>query len=174
MNYVYGIPRFGVSTAAEIYGEVVVVVVNDVGSGVVYDAVLGGGARGSGTVLHCRTATDLTLAMVGTGFSYSAQERAVQASVRTAVLPRVRDIRRSGAAALDLCAVGAGRFDAFYETGLKPWDSAAGLLVAAEAGARTTRFPSTIGEVVLAAAPGVFALLLELLLEQHATVTALP
>src|SRR5262249_60137826 len=78
---------------------------------------------------------ELAQAMVATGFGYAARDRAVQAAVVAAVLPRVRDIRRFGSAALDLCFLAAGRFDAYYEFGLHAWDYAAGGLVAAEAGA---------------------------------------
>ena len=80
-------------------------------------------------------ATDLGTSLVGTGFAYQAGRRALQAAVLTTVLPAVRDVRRAGAAALDLCWVACGRLDAFYEQGLAPWDRAAGALVAAEAGA---------------------------------------
>lgn len=163
VNFVYGIPFYAVSIAAEADGTVIAGAVYDVAHGVLYDAALGGGACANGLPLHCSGASDPTISMVGTGFSYSASERAVQGRVVADLLPRVRDIRRLGAAALDLCAVGAGRLDAFYETGLKPWDWAAGLLVATEAGAASARFPTEIGEVLVVAAPGLLGSLVDLL-----------
>ena len=99
--------------------------------------------------------TDVSLALVGTGFGYAADRRAEQGAIVAALLPRIRDIRRMGGAALDLCSVGAARLDAFYERGLSPWDVAAGGLVAVEAGARLTDFsgrPSWTGEIVAAPA----------------------
>ena len=76
----------------------------------------------------------LDQALVATGFGYRAARRKVQGEVVAALLPRVRDIRRTGVASVDLCSVAAGRLDAFYERGLNYWDYAAGALVAAEAG----------------------------------------
>ncbi|OUE10336.1 Inositol-1-monophosphatase SuhB [Clavibacter michiganensis] len=84
------------------------------------------------------TGVPLSLALVGTGFSYDAETRMRQGRVVTDLLGEVRDIRRIGAASLDLCDVAAGRTDACFERGLKPWDHAAGALIAAEAGARVT------------------------------------
>ena len=86
--------------------------------------------------LRCNTGVPLAEALVATGFGYEAGRRAVQGEVVAAVLPRVRDIRRGGSAAVDLCSVAAGRVDAFYERGLNYWDYAAGGLIATEAGAR--------------------------------------
>lgn len=172
VNYVYGIPAYGVSIAAEREGAVIAGVVYDVARDILYDAVLGGGARADGLPLRCTGASDAALAMVGTGFSYSAGDRALQGRVVADLLPRVRDIRRFGAAALDLCAVAAGQLDAFYEAGLQPWDRAAGLLVATEAGAGTVRFPTPIGEVLVAAAPGLIESLADALIELHATASA--
>lgn len=106
--------------------------------------------------MACRQVSDLSLALVGTGFSYAAERRASQGRVVAELLPRIRDIRRAGAAALDLCAVGSGQLDAFFELDLCPWDCAAGLLVAAEAGAATGTIDSPHGAVVVASAPGLF------------------
>jgi myo-inositol-1(or 4)-monophosphatase len=104
-------------------------------------------------------------ALVGTGFSYDPARRARQAAVLTRVLPAVRDIRRGGAASVDLCWVAAGRLDGYYERGLQPWDFAAGALVAREAGARTEDLdgapPSY--EFTLASGPGIFEPLRDLL-----------
>ena len=97
--------------------------------------------------------------LVATGFSYLPERRAVQARLLARVLPEVRDIRRFGSAALDLCWVAAGRFDAYYEWGLQPWDSAAGALVAAEAGAARAE----VGRTLVVAAPGLLGPLTALL-----------
>lgn len=172
VNFVYGIPFYGVSIAAEAGGVVIAGAVYHVAHDILYDAALGGGARANGLRLHCSEASDPPLSMVGTGFSYSASDRALQGRVVAGLLPRVRDIRRFGAAALDLCAVGVGQLDAFYEAGLKPWDWAAGLLVATEAGAGAARFPTPIGEVLVVAAPGLLEGLVDVLIELHETASA--
>lgn len=134
-NFLYGIGSFGPAIAVEVGGEVVVGVVSDTGRGELFEAVRGEGARLDGEPIACGSGTDLAMALVGTGFAYDAARRARQAEVLRHVLPRVRDVRRFGAAAIDLCWVGCGRLDAFYERGLAPWDLAAGALIAAEAGA---------------------------------------
>ncbi len=164
-NYLYGLAGFGVSIAAEHDGRAVAGVVLDVVRDELYAAVLGSGATRDGAAISASAVTDLPLALVATGFSYDAGRRAQQAAVLRDVLPAVRDIRRFGAAALDLCAVAAGRVDAYYERGLAPWDLAAGALIATEAGAVVTDLdggPVRAGSV-LAAAPGISAELLRLL-----------
>ena len=151
VNYLYGIPHYAVSIAV-VQGEpnpatwtaLAGVVINPV-RGELYTAAQGGGAfletrlLGSATPesrrLTINPVTDLSLTLVGTGFAYSAELRAQQAQVLTRLLPAVRDIRRAGAASLDLCAVAAGRLDAYFERDTKPWDHAAGSLIAREAGA---------------------------------------
>jgi myo-inositol-1(or 4)-monophosphatase len=109
--------------------------------------------------LRCAAVDDLSMALLGTGFGYSRRRRATQAALLAQLLPVVRDVRRIGSAALDLCMVAAGRLDAFYEHGLQVWDRAAGALIAAEAGARVV-VPAPDGPVggaglVVAAAPGI-------------------
>jgi myo-inositol-1(or 4)-monophosphatase len=164
-NYLYGIPGFAVSIAAEVADESVAGVVADPLHGDVFTARRGGGAWRNGEPIAVTGRTDLAQALVGTGFSYEAERRRRQAAVLEQVLPHVRDIRRFGAAAVDLCWVGCGRIDAFYERGLGRWDYAAGALVAREAGARVGDLdggpPST--PFVLAAAPAVFEPLRSLL-----------
>jgi myo-inositol-1(or 4)-monophosphatase len=157
-NYLYGHPGFAVSIAAELDGDVVAGVVHDPLHGEVFTAARGRGARRNGVPIAASTCTDLSTALVGTGFSYERERRHRQAQVLVEVLPRVRDIRRMGAAAVDLCSVGCGRLDAYYERGLGPWDLAAGVLVAQEAGAAVgdLRGGPASGEFVLAAAPGLF------------------
>jgi myo-inositol-1(or 4)-monophosphatase len=158
VNYLYGIGAYAVSIGVEVDGVRVAGAVYDASRGQMYDAVLGGGARRDGTPLACTGITDLSLALVGTGFGYAADVRADQGAIVARLLPRVRDIRRIGSAALDLCAVASGRLDGYYERGINPWDRAAGLLIAAEAGARTGVFaePGTDRELTVAAAPAIF------------------
>jgi fructose-1,6-bisphosphatase/inositol monophosphatase family enzyme len=164
-NYLYGMPGFAVSIAAEVDGTAAVGVVHDPLHGDVFTAVRGRGARRNGEVVHVRRTGALRDALVATGFAYDPERRRRQAAVLTQVLPQVRDIRRAGAAAVDLCSVACGRVDAYYERGLGPWDFAAGVLVAAEAGAVVGDLeggpPS--GEFVLAAPFGLFAPLQSLL-----------
>ena len=135
-NYLYRFPAWNVSVALEDGDGSLVGVVHDPLRGETFTAVRGGGARMGGRVLAVTPGRPLGEALVGTGFSYRSAERAVQAGRLTRVLPAVRDVRRLGSAALDLCWVAAGRLDGYYETGLNPWDRAAGELVARESGAR--------------------------------------
>ncbi len=138
VNYVYGLPHYAVSVAAEVAGQVLAGVVVNAATGEEWTAVRGGGAWRSGVRLTCSTEETLQHALVATGFGYDAARRAYQATVLTRVLPLVRDIRRLGAAALDLCAAAEGWVDAYFEKGLNPWDHAAGGLVATEAGLLVT------------------------------------
>jgi myo-inositol-1(or 4)-monophosphatase len=163
VNFVYGIPVYAVSVGVQLNGVSVAGAVADVVAGRVYSAASGLGAHVTdehGThALRCSTVDDLSMALVGTGFGYSMRRRTAQAALLARLLPVVRDVRRIGSAALDLCMVAAGRLDAFYEHGLQVWDSAAGALIAAEAGARVL-LPEPIGPVggtglVVAAAPGI-------------------
>lgn len=135
-NYLYGFPSFSVSIAAALDGTVVAGAVHDPTHGETFVAGLGCGATCNGRPLQVAGPPTLATALVGTGFSYDPDRRRLQASVLPRLLPRVRDIRRAGAASVDLCWVAAGRLDAYYEYGLQPWDWSAGELVAAEAGAR--------------------------------------
>ena len=140
VNYLYGLPDWAVSIAAEVAGAVVAGAVFVPGRGELFTATRGGGgwlesARAGRVRLRCRPGVPLDQALVATGFGYLAGRRRVQGEVVAALLPRVRDIRRAGSAAVDLCGVAAGRLDGYYERGLNPWDFAAGALVAQEAGA---------------------------------------
>jgi myo-inositol-1(or 4)-monophosphatase len=163
VNFVYGIPAYAVSVAAQVDGVSVAGAVADVVGGRLYSAGAGLGAHvtdAEGTRrLRCSAVDDLSRALVGTGFAYSHRRRGVQAQLVSKVLPRVRDVRRIGSAALDLCMVAAGRLDAYYEHGLHVWDSAAGALIAAEAGARVvlpeSGDPQRNAALVVAAAPGI-------------------
>lgn len=161
VNYLYGIPQYAVSIGAEVGGDIVAGVVHNPVSGETWSAVRGGGARLDGRPLQVSGETDLAYALVGTGFGYESARRAVQADIAAALLPTVRDLRRMGSAALDLCAVASGRLDAYYEQGLAPWDLAAGGLIAREAGARVEGAHGAAAGpgLVIAAPPGLFAAL---------------
>ena len=141
VNYLYGLPDWAVSIAAEVDGDVVAGAVCVPMQRSMYAATLGGGAwlesewQAGPQQLACNADVALASALVATGFGYAAEQRAAQGLVTAAVLPQVRDIRRTGSAANDLCSVAAGRVDAYYEQGVHEWDVAAGGLVAREAGA---------------------------------------
>ncbi|MGS2805277.1 inositol monophosphatase family protein [Nocardia sp. MW-W600-9] len=182
VNFLYGLPGYAVSVAAVRDGEPVAGAVVDVAAATTYSAARGGGsyavrADGTRTKLACAQEDSLTVALVGTGFAYGRQRRARQARFLTEVLPEIRDIRRLGAAAMDLCHVAAGELDAYYEHGLNAWDWAAGALIAAEAGAVVHVPDVTVGgaegELTIVSAPGVAADLTALLTRVGAT-TALP
>ena len=166
VNFVYGIPAYAVSVGAQVNGVSVAGAVADVAGGRVYTAGRGLGAHVTDDQgrheLRCADVTDLSMALLGTGFGYSTGRRARQAELLARLLPMVRDVRRIGSAALDLCMVAAGRLDAYYEHGLQVWDRAAGGLIAAEAGARvvvpadeSVGSPGSPAGLVLAAAPGI-------------------
>lgn len=160
VNFVYGIPAYGVSVAVQVDGVSVAGAVADVVSGEVYSAALGHGAQVQGPAgarsLRCNPVADLSMALLGTGFGYAPSRRAAQGVLLSKVMPSVRDIRRIGSAALDLCMVAAGRLDLYYEHRLNLWDWAAGALVAQEAGAHLM-FPTDPAQLLVAAAPGVAA-----------------
>ncbi len=164
-NFVYGMPGFNISVAAEVDGEIVAGVVVDPLHRDVFCAALGSGATRNGEPIRCTATDDLALALVATGFSYETDRRRRQADVLTQVLPVVRDIRRIGAAAVDLCWVACGRFDAFYEKSLRNWDYAAGALIASEAGAMVGDLDGnpTSEAFTLAATPALFEPLRRLL-----------
>lgn len=169
-NYLYGLPQWAVSIGVEVDGATAVGVVHDPSKGELWQAVRGGGAVLNGRTLRCSTRDDLAQAMVATGFGYDARRRAAQAAVLPSLLPVVRDVRRLGAASLDLCGVAAGRVDAYYEQGLNPWDLSAGGLVAQEAGARVEGLRARPAgfALTLAAGPGLFDALHDLLVAHDA------
>ena len=165
VNYLYGIPHWAVSIGIEYDGVAVVGVVFDPSKGELWQSVLGQGATLDGRRLQCSDVSSLDQALVATGFGYDARRRTAQARILPTLLPVVRDIRRIGAGALDLCAVAAGRVDGYYEQGLSPWDLSAGGLIAREAGARVEGLKGkpASGDLVIAAGPGVFGALHDLL-----------
>jgi myo-inositol-1(or 4)-monophosphatase len=158
VNYLYGLPQWAVSIAAEVDGVVVAGAVLDPSKGELFTAELGSGAYLNGARIRVTACDELGQALVGTGFGYDTTRRARQAQVLTGILPMVRDIRRLGAASLDLCSLGCGRLDGYFERGLNLWDYAAAGLIAAEAGARVEGLhgqkPSS--DILVAATPGVF------------------
>ncbi|MEO3757530.1 inositol monophosphatase family protein [Mycobacterium sp. B14F4] len=167
VNFVYGLDTYAVSVAVQRGGASVAGAVANVPTGALYSAALGHGARvrrgGVVSPLQASAAADLSMALVGTGFSYAREQRQRQAQVLIEMLPEVRDVRRMGSCALDLCMVAGGQLDAYYEDGVHVWDWAAGALIAAEAGA-VLRLPPGDGAAggpgfIVAAAPGVAAAL---------------
>ncbi|MFJ6992872.1 inositol monophosphatase family protein [Streptomyces sp. NPDC003090] len=158
VNYLYGLPTWAVSIAAERDGEALVGVVEIPTRGETFHAVRGRGAWLGERRLRVRPAPPLDQALVATGFNYVTTVRAHQAEVAHRLLPLVRDIRRSGSAAVDLADVAAGRLDGYYERGLRPWDRAAGALIAREAGALTGGRPGgpASDDLTVAGVPGVF------------------
>lgn len=175
VNFLYDLPAYAVSIAAEIDGVVAVGVVLNAATGELFTAVAGGGAFVSTPAapdpvrLTGSRPTSLEQSLVATGFGYRVEQRRAQGAVVAELLPRVRDIRRHGSAALELCAAAAGRVDAYYEAGLQPWDHAAGALVAAEAGLVLAGLPGRpVGDpMVVAAAPVIAEEMLALLAELH-------
>lgn len=165
VNYLYGIPHYGVSIAL-VEGEPdpltwtarVGVVVNPA-TGEVFTAEAGAGAYCGERRLRVAEPVPLELALVATGFAYNADTRGFQGEVVTRLLPQVRDIRRQGTASLDLCFVADGRYDAYFERTLSPWDHAAGALVAREAGAAVVgmRGAAPSRELLLAGHPDLIA-----------------
>jgi myo-inositol-1(or 4)-monophosphatase len=173
VNFLYDLPAYAVSIAAEIDGVVRAGAVLNVATGDLFTATTGGGAWLS-TPAHPEPVRltgsrpeSLEKTLVGTGFGYQVEQRRAQGAVVAALLPRVRDIRRMGSAALDLCATAAGRLDAYYELHLNPWDHAAGGLVAAEAGVVVTGLPGRpfAEPLAIAAAPTVADAFVDLLAE---------
>jgi myo-inositol-1(or 4)-monophosphatase len=178
VNFLYGVPAYAVSIGAEVDGEVRAGVVLNVATGELFTALQGAGAwltaPGAGKPVRLAVGAPRSLAqtLVATGFGYRAEMRRAQGAAVAELLPVVRDIRRFGSSALDLCAVAAGRVDGYYELGLSPWDHAAGALVAREAGAVLTGLPGRAfaDPMAIAAAPSIaepLAALVAELYERH-------
>jgi len=164
-NFLYGIPQWAVSIALE--GSVGVVF-NPVADEL-FAAVRGSGATLNGAPLSLGAPPSLGTALVATGFGYDAERRSKQGQVIAAVLPRVRDVRRAGAAALDLCWLADGRLDGYFERGLGAWDWAAARIIAEEAGAAVADLePEPHG--LAAAHPDLLPALLTLVREAEAGV----
>lgn len=162
VNFVYGIATYGVSIAARRDGAVVAGYVVNIATGSEWGAVVGHGAwryeMDGRRMLSVAPIEKLAHALVATGFNYVPEVRAKQAAAMAAFIPQVRDIRRIGSAALDLCALAEGQYDAYLEEGLKPWDLAAGGLIASEAGLVVSGLDGPPDErMVMAAHPGIAA-----------------
>ncbi len=152
-NYLYGHPGYAISIAVEVDDEVAVGVVCDPIHGERFQAIRGGGATRNGAGIAVSAETDLAAALVATGFGYDPAQRTAQAELVARLIGSIRDIRRMGAAAVDLCSVACGRVDAYYERGLNHWDLAAGTLIAAEAGASVGQLADG---TVIAAPPALY------------------
>ena len=158
-NFVYGIPAFSVSIGVERDGQVVAGVVHDVALQQSYTAALGGGAHMNVHSIHVSGKTDLSTALMGIGFAYDPSRRDAQAHFYDRVMVDIRDVRRMGSAALDLCRVACGQLDGYFEFQLNPWDISAGGIIVREAGGLTTGFHGRTFEegYVLAATPALAA-----------------
>ncbi|MEO6511022.1 MAG: inositol monophosphatase family protein [Nocardioides sp.] len=152
VNYLYGLPEYSVSIAVEVEGDVVAGVVVNAATGVEYVAT-SGDARRDGVPITARGPAPLHRRLVITGFGYDAAKRAVQAQAVARLLPEVRDIRRLGSCALDLCHLAEGSADAYVEEGVQLWDYAAGGFIASQAGVRVEMHPGAYGTPALVAAP---------------------
>lgn len=139
-NFVYGVPAYSVSIGIERDGQMIAGVVSDVALKQVYTAALGGGAFLDGTPIHVSNREDLATSLMGIGFAYDPHRRDVQAKFYDRVMTYIRDVRRMGSAALDLCRVASGQLDGYFEFQLNPWDIAAGGIIVREAGGITRGF----------------------------------
>lgn len=159
VNYFYGIAGWNVSIAAKDSDGVQVGVVYAPSINSLWTATKDGGASCNGKKISCNDPVEFNRALIGTGFSYDLKDRADQARIASKLLLEIRDLRRLGAGAADLCLVATGRLDAFYELGLNEWDLAAGGLIATEAGALVTgRNGQPAGkDMVIAAGPHLHA-----------------
>ncbi len=168
-NFVYGLPTWSTSVAAVVDGITIAGAVYAPALGEMYSAASGSGAQLNGHLIGQTTSPrPLDTAIVATGFTYRRELRVAQAALVGLLLGAVGDIRRLGSAALDLCMVAAGRVDAYVEEHLNPWDVAAGLLIATEAGAQVSDFsggPANPSQL-LVSAPQLHAGLLEVLAQR--------
>lgn len=156
VNFLFGIPAFCVSVAAQTESQALAGVILDPIRGECFAATRSRAATLNDQPIEGSDRDDLASAMLATGFGYDAGVRERQAAVVARVIPRVRDIRRVGAAALDLAWCACGRFDAYYERGVQPWDVAAGSLIAWRAGLEVRTLPRTAEDAagIVAAPPG--------------------
>ena len=145
VNFLYDLPQYAVSVAAEWEGEIVAGVVVNVPSGAEYAAARGQGSTRNGVPLRVRPAPPMQERLIMTGFGYLREVRVHQADCLSRLLPQVRDIRRMGSSALDICHVAEGSADGYVEEGSQPWDWAAASLVLTEAGGRFGVLPGALG-----------------------------
>ena len=162
VNYLYGLPGWNISIAAKNQEGVIAGVVFAPTINSLWKATKGGGAYLNNKAMKCNDPVNLNLALIATGFSYDLELRKEQGARIQKLIPQIRDLRRNGAAAVDLCYVAMGAVDAYFESSLKEWDFAAGGLIATEAGAlisgRTGGAPD--GDMVVCAGPSLHAQLL--------------
>ncbi len=170
VNFTYGIPDYAISIAAEIGGVVEVGIVCDFPRNEEFIAVRGQGAELDGRRLAVTAVSTLDQALIGTGFGYDSERRRSQGRIVAELVPEFRDIRRVGAAAIDLCWVACGRLDGYYEAGLKIWDHAAAALIVSEAGGTvdTDLDGFDRGDLVVAAGATLFDPLAKRVLAAHA------
>ncbi|CAB5240157.1 unannotated protein [freshwater metagenome] len=165
VNYFYGLPGWNVSIAAKDESGAIVGCVTAPTINSRWHASRGGGAFLNDSRISCNDPIELNRALIGTGFSYDVTEREEQLRQVALLLPRCRDIRRFGAAAVDLCCVASGQLDGYFEAGLMEWDLAAGALIASEAGARVTKENGPTRSFTLAAGPYLHPLMAQALAE---------
>ena len=162
VNYLYGLPGWNISIAAKNQEDVIAGVVFAPTINSLWKATKGGGAYLNNKAIKCNDPVNLNLALIATGFSYDLELRKEQGARIQKLIPQIRDLRRNGAAAVDLCYVAMGAVDAYFESSLKEWDFAAGGLIATEAGAlisgRTGGAPD--GDMVVCAGPSLHAQLI--------------
>lgn len=157
-SFMYGLPTWCVSIGVRDHLGTVAGAVFMPDLEEMFSAERGAGATLNGSRIHCSPVTDVSKALVATGFSYTPTHRTVQSRRITEFIHRIRDVRRMGAAAVDICFVACGRVDAYFEENLHSWDVLAAELIAREAGARSGDFSGDElrPEEVLVSAPGVF------------------
>ena len=172
VNYLYGVPFWSVSVAVRDLSDApdrsLVGVVHAPVLAMTWTAAVGKGSFRDGSRMSGSVASLLEQALVGTGFGYASDRRGRQAEVLARVLPRIRDIRRLGSAAIDLCLASEGITDAYFEQGLQPWDGAAGYLIAREAGLTVGGLDGAppSDRLVVAAPPALFGPLTALLSQE--------
>lgn len=175
VNYLYRLPNWAVSIAVEVAGEVEVGVVIAPALREAYVAIRGQGAwvvsGNTAARIRCSDEGELGTSLIATGFSYDALKRQNQARLAQHLIGSIRDLRRLGAASMDLCWTAAGRLEGYYEHGLSPWDIAAGALIAREAGCivRSVEKASDYEGTLMAAAPGIADALLAALIADSST-----
>ena len=150
VNYLYGLPGWNISIGAKDEQGRLVGVVHAPTVNSTWTAMRGKGAWFNESPISCNDPISLDRALIGTGFAYDVRARVEQGRIAAALLPQIRDLRRMGSAAVDLCYVAMGAFDGYFEIGLKEWDSAAGALIAQEAGAIVS---VTEGDLTICAGP---------------------
>ncbi len=157
VNYFYGLPGWNISIAAKDSSGTLVGVVHAPSIASTWHATRRGGAYLNGVKIECNNPVELNRALLSTGFAYDVKDRAHQLEIIDHLVPQIRDLRRMGAAATDLCCVATGMVDGYIESGLQEWDLAAGALIATEAGAVVTTHTWRGLELTVAAGPSLHA-----------------